>query len=147
MKHYYNGESSGINTFIFFLSSRLGQKMISKLGRVLAFIMGYHNIKFKGKLASSEEAPVIVIAPHSSFMDAALSVSIGHLTYMSRKENDQAPLFGRKFEFHSYLWIQMLFILFSIHWSQNFKAIFSQQYHWMMGLFWFLKEFRIPHPV
>lgn len=69
---------------------------MSRFGRVLAFIMGFHSLKIKGKLASSEEAPVVVVAPHYSFMDAAVSVSIGHLTYMSRKENDQAPLFGRK---------------------------------------------------
>ena len=61
--------------------------------------MGYHHIETKGKLASSEEAPVIVVAPHFSFMDGPLSVSIGHLTYMSRLENDHAPLFGREFRF------------------------------------------------
>ena len=61
--------------------------------------MGYLYIKKKGKLASSEEAPVVVIAPHFSFMDGIFCVAIGHLTYISRDENNHVPIFGRKVHF------------------------------------------------
>ena len=77
---------------------RLGQKLLSKLARILAFVMGYHNVRIKGQLASSEEAPVIVVAPHLSFMDGIFTAVIGNLTYISRKENVDVPLFGRKFQ-------------------------------------------------
>jgi len=73
---------------------RFGQELLSKLANCLAFVMGYLYIKKKGKLASSEEAPVVVIAPHFSFMDGIFCVAIGHLTYISRDENNHVPIFG-----------------------------------------------------
>ena len=62
--------------------------------------MGFHHIKTKGKLASSEEAPVVVIAPHSHFMDGPITAGLGSLTFMSRKENDLVPIIGRGFYLH-----------------------------------------------
>ncbi|XP_031567229.1 lysophosphatidylcholine acyltransferase 2-like [Actinia tenebrosa] len=62
--------------------------------RACLFFFGFHWVKVKGKLCSSEEAPVLVVAPHSSFIDAlALSV-IGMPGGVSRRENDQIPIIG-----------------------------------------------------
>eukprot|EP00795_Rhopilema_esculentum_P001018 gene1018-15343_t len=74
---------------------RTGQRIISKLGRAITFVMGFHHIKTKGKLASSKEAPVVVIAPHSHFMDGPITAGLGSLTFMSRKENDLVPIIGQ----------------------------------------------------
>jgi lysophosphatidylcholine acyltransferase / lyso-PAF acetyltransferase len=38
--------------------------------RTIFFCAGFHWVKWIGKQASAEEAPVLVIAPHSSFFDA-----------------------------------------------------------------------------
>jgi 1-acyl-sn-glycerol-3-phosphate acyltransferase len=60
------------------------------------FFFGFHWVKVKGKLCSAEEAPVLAVAPHSSFIDAlALSV-IGLPAGVSRKENDNIPIIGGK---------------------------------------------------
>ena len=60
----------------------------------MLFCMGFHWIKVKGKLSSSAEAPILAVAPHSSFVDVlALSV-ICLSSGVSRKENDSIPLIG-----------------------------------------------------
>lgn len=51
-------------------------------------------MKVKGKLCSSEEAPVLVVAPHSSFIDALALSAIGMPAGVSRKENDKIPIIG-----------------------------------------------------
>ena len=70
---------------------------MSYLARVLSFAVGFHWIRTKGKLASPKEAPVVVIAPHFSFVDGSVVAGMGRMTYMSRKENDDMPFIGRMY--------------------------------------------------
>ena len=73
---------------------RIMRKPLPGIGRAMLFCMGFHWIKVKGKLSSSAEAPILAVAPHSSFIDAlALSV-ICLPSGVSRKENDAIPLIG-----------------------------------------------------
>ena len=69
--------------------------VLRKLGRLLLFFFGFHKIKVQGKRASAKEAPIVVVAPHSSMFDTfALFVSDPIPSGVSRIENYEAPLFG-----------------------------------------------------
>ncbi|XP_051024604.1 lysophosphatidylcholine acyltransferase 2 [Acomys russatus] len=64
------------------------------LGRALFFSMGFV-VTVKGKLASPSEAPIFVVAPHSTFFDGIACVVAGLPSLVSRNENAQTPLVGR----------------------------------------------------
>ena len=65
--------------------------------RLLLFVLGFHKIKIKGKLASPSEAPLTVIAPHSSFLDILLLCEYGTApSGISKMENLESPVLGRK---------------------------------------------------
>ncbi|KAG8508404.1 Lysophosphatidylcholine acyltransferase 2 [Galemys pyrenaicus] len=58
---------------------------------------GTHTVTVKGKMANSVEAPIFVVAPHSSFFDGIACVVTGLPSIVSRNENVQVPLIGRAF--------------------------------------------------
>ncbi|XP_012409646.1 lysophosphatidylcholine acyltransferase 2 isoform X1 [Trichechus manatus latirostris] len=64
------------------------------LGRALFFSMGFI-VTVKGKIASPLEAPIFVVAPHSTFFDGIACVIAGLPSMVSRNENAQVPLMGR----------------------------------------------------
>ncbi|XP_044125945.1 lysophosphatidylcholine acyltransferase 2 [Bufo gargarizans] len=66
------------------------------LGRLLFFSMGFH-VRVIGKPASSSEAPIMVVAPHSSFFDGIAVITSGMPSTVSRAENMSVPIFGRIF--------------------------------------------------
>ena len=67
------------------------------LCRMILFSMGFHKIKVTGELAASSEAPVIVIAPHSSFLDVfVLCVIHSTPSGISKMENLRTPVLGSK---------------------------------------------------
>ena len=67
------------------------------LGRCMMRIYGFQWMTIKGQRASRDEAPINVVAPHSSFMDAISVFWSGVPGLVSRFENLQIPLFGSKF--------------------------------------------------
>ena len=70
------------------------RKPLQGIARAMLFCMGFHWVKVKGKLSSSEEAPILAVAPHSSFIDALAIAVICVPSGVSRKENDSIPLIG-----------------------------------------------------
>ncbi|KFZ66237.1 Lysophosphatidylcholine acyltransferase 2, partial [Antrostomus carolinensis] len=72
---------------------RMIQTALSRLTRTLFFVMGFH-VKVKGKIANLLEAPILVVAPHSSFFDAIVSALTGMPSIVSRAENLSTPVFG-----------------------------------------------------
>ncbi|POI22399.1 hypothetical protein CIB84_013853 [Bambusicola thoracicus] len=72
------------------------QATLSCLTRTLFFVMGFR-VKVKGKVASLQEAPIFVAAPHSSFFDAIVSALTGMPSIVSRAENLSTPVFGSKY--------------------------------------------------
>ncbi|XP_069757667.1 lysophosphatidylcholine acyltransferase 2 isoform X2 [Narcine bancroftii] len=56
--------------------------------------MGFIQIKVKGKKAEATEAPILVVAPHSSYFDAVVNIVAGIPSIVSRAENADVPLFG-----------------------------------------------------
>ncbi|XP_062845697.1 lysophosphatidylcholine acyltransferase 2 [Trichomycterus rosablanca] len=70
------------------------QTVMVLLGRLYFFVMGFH-VVVKGKQATSTEAPILTVAPHSSFFDGIACVVSGLPSTVSRSENLLAPVFGR----------------------------------------------------
>ncbi|KAG3257268.1 lysophosphatidylcholine acyltransferase 2 isoform X3 [Ictidomys tridecemlineatus] len=64
------------------------------LGYALYFSMGF-KVSVKGKPASALEAPIFVVAPHSSFFDGIACIVSGLPSLVSRYETVQIPMIGR----------------------------------------------------
>uniref|UniRef100_A0A6Q2Y3T4 EF-hand domain-containing protein n=1 Tax=Esox lucius TaxID=8010 RepID=A0A6Q2Y3T4_ESOLU len=64
------------------------------LGRTYYFFMGFR-VVVKGQQASSAEAPILVVAPHSTFFDGIVCIVAGLPSTVSRTENLDTPIFGR----------------------------------------------------
>ncbi|XP_070356507.1 lysophosphatidylcholine acyltransferase 2 isoform X2 [Equus asinus] len=73
---------------------KITQPVLKFLGRALFFSMGFI-VTVKGKVANAVEAPIFVVAPHSTFFDGIACVIAGLPSVVSRNENAQAPLVGR----------------------------------------------------
>ncbi|RDD47169.1 Lysophosphatidylcholine acyltransferase 2 [Trichoplax sp. H2] len=65
-----------------------------QVARSILFVIGFYKIKVNGKLADRQQAPIIVIAPHSSFQDMLFMDSLRPLSGLSRVENKSAPILG-----------------------------------------------------
>uniref|UniRef100_A0A6B2FFB0 EF-hand domain-containing protein n=1 Tax=Bothriechis nubestris TaxID=1766655 RepID=A0A6B2FFB0_9SAUR len=63
-------------------------------GQALFFAMGFH-VKVKGKVASPQQAPILAVAPHSSFFDSIVCAMAGLPSVVSKEENIWVPIFGR----------------------------------------------------
>ena len=50
------------------------QKLVGFLGRISMFCLGFHYVKHTGRQCSKDEAPVLVVAPHSSFFHVLVIV-------------------------------------------------------------------------
>uniref|UniRef100_A0A8C8RIA1 Lysophosphatidylcholine acyltransferase 2 n=1 Tax=Pelusios castaneus TaxID=367368 RepID=A0A8C8RIA1_9SAUR len=72
---------------------RMSQCTLQCLGHAMFFSMGFQ-VKVKGKVAGPLEAPILVVAPHSSFFDGIVCVIAGLPSIVSRLENLSAPVFG-----------------------------------------------------
>ncbi|MGH0158423.1 UNVERIFIED_CONTAM: hypothetical protein FKN15_035641 [Acipenser sinensis] len=70
------------------------------LCRVLFFVMGFMRVKVRGRMAPPTEAPILVVAPHSSFLDSIVMVPCGLVTVMSRAENLNIPIVGDLLRFN-----------------------------------------------
>lgn len=79
--------------FGLFVGRFLRQRVMTFLARIYFFSMGFRVI-VKGKQASSAEAPILAVAPHSSFFDAIVSIVAGLPSTVSRSESLEAPIFG-----------------------------------------------------
>ncbi|XP_078400370.1 lysophosphatidylcholine acyltransferase 2 isoform X1 [Cetorhinus maximus] len=73
---------------------RVSRVVLKSLGRAFFFCMGFMQIKVKGKKAEATEAPILVVAPHSTFFDAVVNIVAEIPSVVSRAENADIPLFG-----------------------------------------------------
>ena len=71
--------------------------MARALGRISLRFCGFHSISVKGRRVSCGEAPILVVAPHSTFFDAfAAFWGGGEMPYVvSREENKHLPFVGK----------------------------------------------------
>jgi len=65
------------------------------VARLIMFVFGFYWIDVKGKVAPTTVAPVMVLAPHSTFLDTFLAASLtGKFAGLGKKEARNTPLFG-----------------------------------------------------
>lgn len=69
------------------------QNVMAALGRAYYFCMGFR-VVVKGKQVSSSEAPILAVAPHSTFFDGIVCIVAGLPSTVSRVENLATPIFG-----------------------------------------------------
>ncbi|KAH9509533.1 Lysophosphatidylcholine acyltransferase 2 [Bulinus truncatus] len=69
------------------------------LCRGVFFAGGLYWVKTKGKQASSKEAPLLLLAPHSSFLDALPTVCLGLTSVVAKSSTQDIMLFGTLTEF------------------------------------------------
>ncbi|XP_062405653.1 lysophosphatidylcholine acyltransferase 2 [Sardina pilchardus] len=72
----------------------LCRTVIAALGRMYFFGLGFWWV-VKGRQADSAEAPILAVAPHSSFFDAIVCIISGLPCTISRSETLATPIFGR----------------------------------------------------
>ncbi|KAL7406419.1 hypothetical protein ABVT39_019463 [Epinephelus coioides] len=70
------------------------RRVMAALGRAYYFCMGFR-VVVKGKQVDSSEAPILAVAPHSSFFDGIVCIVAGLPSTVSRVENLATPIFGR----------------------------------------------------
>jgi lysophosphatidylcholine acyltransferase/lyso-PAF acetyltransferase len=85
---------------------RCANKAVSSFFARMAFrCAGFHMVEVIGTMASPEEAPILVAAPHSTFMDGFVVFWSGTPYIVSRQENKQIPLLGKCIEFSQSLFV------------------------------------------
>ena len=80
------------------------KKLASFLGRLCFQLTGFM-IETKGQLASKEEAPILVVGPHSTFFDGFVVFWCDLPYIVSRHENRKIPLLGKCIEFAQSLFV------------------------------------------
>ncbi|XP_067104943.1 lysophosphatidylcholine acyltransferase 2 [Osmerus mordax] len=70
------------------------RRVMAALGRTYYFCMGFR-VVVKGKQVNSAEAPILAVAPHSTFFDGIVCIVAGLPSTVSRAENLATPIFGR----------------------------------------------------
>lgn len=84
------------------ISRFMCRKVMAALGRAYYFCMGFR-VVVKGKQAGSIEAPILAVAPHSTFFDGIVCIVAGLPSTVSRVENLATPIFGSETLFICFL--------------------------------------------
>ncbi|XP_069489862.1 lysophospholipid acyltransferase LPCAT4 isoform X2 [Ambystoma mexicanum] len=74
--------------------------MIRFLSRLMFFVSGFHWICIKGRKATCVEAPILVVAPHTSFFDPVILAPCNLPSVVSRVENLNIPVIGALLRFN-----------------------------------------------
>ena len=78
-----------------------------KLFRSMFFFAGFHHIEVEGRRAKSEEAPILIIGPHSSMMDLFVFCVTSPLpTLVSAMKNARVTAFGSMSKISQPIFIQ-----------------------------------------
>uniref|UniRef100_A0A1B6CA35 Phospholipid/glycerol acyltransferase domain-containing protein n=1 Tax=Clastoptera arizonana TaxID=38151 RepID=A0A1B6CA35_9HEMI len=112
---------------------RVGRSAATKLIRSMMFVIGFHWLHVKGKLATKDEAPVIVTSPHSTFFDILPVVYMGAPSPVTRVENLSIPLFGSmskamlfRLTYISYLMLNFFILVFGFIKKKLFIAKYGE---------------------
>ncbi|KAM9717198.1 lysophospholipid acyltransferase LPCAT4 [Menidia menidia] len=74
--------------------------IVMYLSRAVFFSLGFLWVRVKGRRADLKEAPVLVVAPHSGFLDMLVLCPTQLATVVSRSENTSLPVIGALLEFN-----------------------------------------------
>lgn len=64
------------------------------IGRLILFTAGFYYIKITGNRAPRREAPVVVAAPHTGYIDLVIAYSLDMPCCVSKIENSRIPILG-----------------------------------------------------
>lgn len=78
------------------LKNRDMRIVICWMMRALFLCGGFHHLKVKGRKAETKDAPVLALAPHSSFFDALPVVYLGGPSIVAKGESRRLPFFGSR---------------------------------------------------
>ncbi|XP_048253840.1 lysophosphatidylcholine acyltransferase 2-like isoform X2 [Haliotis rufescens] len=73
--------------------------LIVVLCRGVFFMGGFHWIRVRGQRATAKDAPIIALAPHSTFFDALTDVFLDLTTVVAKAESEKVPIFGTLIQF------------------------------------------------
>lgn len=73
---------------------KFGNLLAPLCGRVFLFAFGFNWIHYKGRPAKTKEAPIIILAPHSSLLDVFAVSLYGVPTFVAREDMRRMLLFG-----------------------------------------------------
>lgn len=82
------------------------QHLSCALGRLCCRCMGFR-VRRTGTQVSAKEAPVLIVAPHSTFFDAMAVFWCGLPFIVNREENRNIPLIGKCVQFAQVLQISL----------------------------------------
>lgn len=66
--------------------------------RVMFIVASFHNVKIIGKRATRQQAPILAMAPHSTFFDSLVPVWLDPLSVLAKGETATIPFFGSMFK-------------------------------------------------
>lgn len=82
------------------------QKMSCFLGQMCVRCVGFHTIEIVGQRVPKDVAPVLVVAPHSSFLDAFAIFWTGLPFFVNREENKNLLFFGKCIQFAQAIFVR-----------------------------------------
>ena len=83
--------------FIFFFSRLYADKLTPIIDRICLLGFGFNWITYKGRQASTKEAPIVVVAPHSSLLDSFVVGLYGVPTFVAKDDIRRVFFFGRTY--------------------------------------------------
>jgi len=83
-------------TFFHFIFCSFLRPFVVFWARCMFFFGGFHWVTVKGQQVSSREAPILVVAPHSSFFDALPITFLGLPSVVAKTSAQLVPFFGSK---------------------------------------------------
>jgi len=87
---------TGANFMILCVHRTFADRVVPLMDRVIMFSFGFHWITYKGRPASTEEAPIIIATPHSSLIDVFAVCLFGLPSFVVRHDLRHLVIFGRK---------------------------------------------------
>lgn len=78
----------------FLFLSRIIQILAARAIYGMYFFGSFYNVKITGKQATSKEAPILALAPHSTFFDSIAVVLFGPPSVLAKAETASLPFLG-----------------------------------------------------
>ncbi|KAM8721481.1 hypothetical protein ACLKA7_007370 [Drosophila subpalustris] len=82
------------------------QYLTARAMRMVYTAGSFHYINFKGTPATAKEAPIVVVAPHSSYVDSIFVVSGYPPSIVAKRETADIPLLGRIINYAQPIYVQ-----------------------------------------
>lgn len=83
--------------FKFYFWNRIVQIAARRTVHGMFFFGSFHRVTVTGRQATAKEAPILVLAPHSSFFDSISVILFGPPSVLAKAETASLPFLGSKF--------------------------------------------------